>query len=58
MAKKEKENKTETKTKKSGVIIKPCNCTSIFQDEKYGKGMRVFNQGPTKAYCTVCDRSL
>jgi len=41
----------------TGVLIKHCmgkNCVSAYQDEHYGKGMRVFNIGTKKAHCTVC----
>lgn len=33
-----------------------CNCESKFQDEKYGKGMRVHNltEDGRKGRCTVC----
>ena len=42
--------------------IKKCNCEHKYQDEKYGKGMRVMNelkskQGVPQEYrCTVCGR--
>jgi len=26
--------------------IKPCSCSSPFQDARYGKGMRVYTYGP------------
>lgn len=38
-------------------MILKCNCKNKFQDEKYGKGMRVHNKmkEETKKYrCTVC----
>lgn len=37
-------------------IILLCDCKHTFQDEKYGKGMRVHNISfdKKKAYCTVC----
>ena len=36
--------------------IKKCSCTSPYQDQRYGKGMRVHTQGVTKKdwRCTVC----
>lgn len=41
-------------------VMKQCNCESKFQDELYGKGMRVYNvregKGNGKARCTVCGR--
>ncbi len=42
--------------------IRPCNCEHEYQDEKYGKGMRVHNQaggrglGQVKWTCTVCGK--
>jgi hypothetical protein len=45
-----------TKEKTTGTTIKYCNCTSAFQDAKYGPGMRVFNRGLKTAKCTVCGR--
>lgn len=41
-------------------VMKQCNCESKFQDELYGKGMRVYNlregKANGKATCTVCGR--
>ena len=36
--------------------ISSCHCEHKFQDEKYGKGMRVFNlmYKPGQGRCTVC----
>jgi hypothetical protein len=31
-----------------------CNCKSEYQDEKYGEGMRVHNEGNKSWRCTVC----
>ncbi|MEW6482869.1 MAG: hypothetical protein AB1397_07765 [bacterium] len=41
-------------------MIKQCNCENNFQDERYGKGMRVFNTAGkgTKLRCTVCGREI
>jgi len=40
-------------------IVK-CSCEHEFQDKKYGKGMRVFNEtaktNPTVWRCTVCGK--
>ena len=34
-----------------------CKCDHKFQDEKYGKGMRVHNKMKTQGYrCTVCGK--
>ena len=41
-------------------VIK-CDCTNEYQDSKYGKGMRVFNElsRPTPEYrCTVCVKEV
>jgi hypothetical protein len=40
-----------------GTEIKQCTCTHKFQDETYGKGMRVHNiAGDGKSSkCTVCN---
>ncbi len=44
-----------------GTKIEGCNCKNNFQDERYGKGKRVFNlnQNKTKPMmkCTVCGTS-
>ena len=39
--------------------IKKCGCTSEFQDEFYGKGMRLHNVNAegNRASCTVCEGS-
>lgn len=37
--------------------ISNCSCAHEFQDQKYGKGMRVFNaliSKPGQVRCTVC----
>lgn len=36
------------------VTIRKCNCASAYQDEHYGKGMRIFNRGAKVWTCTVC----
>jgi hypothetical protein len=39
----------------SGTVIKPCSCKSVYQDNMYGKGMRVHNIKKDKTEtCTVC----
>lgn len=44
--------------------VKPCNCTgtpaTTFQDENYGKGMRVFSEKKEgKAFkCTCCGKII
>ena len=40
-------------------MIKKCDCESKFQDEKYGKDMRVHNERAGKdggSRCTVCGK--
>ena len=46
MAKKEETEKTTKSTN-----IRKCSCKHEWQDEKYGKGMRVFTPGNK---CTSC----
>ena len=38
----------------SNTVIKLCSCKHVYQDAKYGNGMRVHNIGKTKKCCTVC----
>jgi hypothetical protein len=45
----------------SKVVIAPCNCKHEYQDEKYGRGMRVWNEKVAKGKvcgkrCTVCSK--
>lgn len=47
------EPKQDTKPP-SGSEIKPCTCKHKFQDDRYGKGMRVFNKAQGGYRCTVC----
>lgn len=35
--------------------IYKCTCESEYQDQRYGKNMRVFNDGQKKK-CTVCGK--
>jgi hypothetical protein len=35
--------------------IQPCSCQNAFQDKRYGKGKRVFNQTTKGTKCTVCE---
>ncbi len=42
-------------------IIKRCSCKSKFQDKRYGKGKRLFNETSNNAYscrCTVCGKEV
>lgn len=43
----------------SGTKVLKCKCESKFQDETYGKGMRLhnLNSDKNKAHCTVCEGS-
>ena len=44
----------------ANTIILKCKCESQFQDETYGKGMRLHNihqKESKKASCTVCEGS-
>jgi hypothetical protein len=38
--------------------IANCTCVSPYQDQKHGKGRRVFNKGSAKIRCTVCTKEL
>lgn len=38
--------------------IMRCTCKHEFQDEVYGKGMRLFNEGIKHYTCTVCGRKV
>ena len=39
--------------------VKKCNCEHTFQDERYGKNMRVHNYcaGKDNFRCTICENS-
>jgi len=39
-------------------MIKKCQCKSGFQDKRYGKQMRVYNQGDKELTCTVCGNKI
>jgi hypothetical protein len=45
----------------SGTAVLPCNCTSAYQDQKYGQGRRVHNAATGSKNgdwrCTVCGRT-
>lgn len=36
------------------VVMKQCKCESTFQDNEYGKGMRVHSEADKGDKCTVC----
>ena len=42
----------------SYVKIMTCTCKSKYQDKKYGKGNRVFNEGEKVYRCSVCGREV
>jgi len=35
-----------------------CTCKSEFQDELYGKNMRLMNLGNSEYHCTVCGKAI
>jgi len=37
--------------------IRGCKCSSPYQDDRYGKGQRLFNKGKEEYSCTVCGRN-
>lgn len=45
---------TSRSVKDKMTIIKYCGCQSEFQDERYGKFMRLHNNGNKGDKCTVC----
>lgn len=53
MGKKDKDSRSA----KAGTIVGSCFCPHPYQDEKYGKGRRVFNIGRgQKGSCTSCGK--
>ncbi len=48
------EKRGKSDTKKNSTVIQKCTCVSEFQDNMYGKGMRVKNSSGTGFKCTVC----
>ena len=58
MAKKSSETSSPSNDS-GGVVISSCKCSHVYQDEKYGKGKRVFNKNlrektKNEGVCTVC----
>jgi hypothetical protein len=52
----------EKQDSKWGCALKSCTCESQYQDQKYGKGVRVMNkkvkQGVSSGFCcTVCGKT-
>lgn len=44
-----------TSTQKYGTVVVACNCKSVYQDAKYGRGRRVHNLAKKGVpRCTVC----
>jgi len=39
-------------------VIKTCDCKNSFQDKKYGKKRRVWNQTVKGYRCTVCRKEV
>lgn len=39
-------------------MIKLCTCEHEYQDQKYGKGRRVWNPTSKGRCCTVCGKSV
>ena len=41
-------------------VVKKCNCESKFQDELYGKGIRLCNTSDDSKFatCTVCGKKI
>lgn len=45
----------QVKAPKGGSVFKTCNCKSEYQDQRYGKQVRVMNvNNKGGASCTVC----
>lgn len=42
----------------NSVEIRACKCSHGFQDERYGRGNRVYNRGLKSWTCTVCGASI
>lgn len=42
----------------NGCSLKACSCKSDYQDKKYGKGLRVWTNGPKRDTCTVCKAAV
>ena len=45
-------------TSGKGAKVMFCHCTNKYQDEKYGKSMRLFTDGIKHQVCTVCGRTV
>lgn len=43
----------QTGPKMGSTLLRTDTCASAFQDETYGRGVRVFNVGKGKIRCTV-----
>lgn len=46
-----------------GIKLLRCSCSHEYQDQQYGKGIRVFNTGTPKSIvkkhtCTVCEKTI
>jgi len=38
--------------------LRQCSCKSEYQDEVYGKGIRLYTIGVNKSTCTVCAKEV
>lgn len=53
----------EERTVKRHTAVRQCTCQSTWQDERYGRGMRVHNMAEKEGKhtgwrCTVCSREV
>ena len=54
------EKNDEVEVKAKNTAIKRCTCYNLFQDERYGRGLRLHNRkakSTTSWRCTVCGKS-
>jgi len=60
MIKKSEEHSDEVEVKTKSTAVKRCTCYNLFQDKRYGVGLRLHNRkskGTTNWRCTVCGKS-
>ena len=38
----------------TSIAVKKCTCDHVYQDKRFGKGMRLHNKGLKGWTCTVC----
>jgi hypothetical protein len=47
----------QSKAKENGAVIRNCSCPSPFQDQRYGRGRRVFTASKKNGLsCTSCGK--